>query len=239
MAKGIFIAWSEGIARRESRVFIDTVDQVIKWLYFRRPMAFYDPPLPIRVYGNWVIPALVGVQPHWGVQWYIEQSYDRELDRVIAPQYLELVRQEPWQRLNAHYDLALVDENLTELPAPLARLRPDHYCLGTSLPGTAALISVYHIRRLTDRGLRDRALARLVQHHLGHLLGVPDLMPREHLVRRGLEMHCSNRCVMRHAATLEELVSLTEDEATMGWPFCEECTRSLHTVVAHNAAVWN
>ena len=178
-------------------------------------------------------------QPHWGVQWYIDQSYDRELDQVIAPQYLELMRQEPWQRAMPHYDLALIDENLTEFPTPLARARPDHYCLGTSLPGTAALISVHHIRRLTDRTLRDRVLARLVLHHIGHLLGVPDLYRSEGLVRRGLEMHCANRCVMRHAATLEELVALTEDEATLGWPFCAECTRNLHTVVTENALIWN
>jgi len=239
MAKGISITWSEGIARRESQVLVDAVEQVIKWLYFRHPMAFFDPPLPVRIFGNWVIPAMMDDKPYWGTQWYIEQSYDRELDRVIAPQYLELVRREPWQQFREHYDLAMIDEDLTEFPAPLARARPDRYCLGASYPGTAALISVHHVRRIADRALRDRALARLVQHHLGHILAVPDFTRQEEVVRRGLEMHCTNRCVMRHAATIEELVDLTRDETSLGWPFCEQCTRGLHTVVAANSLVWS
>lgn len=239
MGKGISITWSEGIARRESQILVRTVDQVIKWLYFRHPMAFYDPPIPIRVFGNWVIPALMDDHPYWGNQWYIEQSYDRELDRVIAPQYLELVRGEPWQRASSHYDLAMIDEDLTEFPAPLARARPDLYCLGMSFPGTAALISVHQVRRIADRAARERALARLIRHHLGHVLAVPDFTRTTEVVRRGLEMHCTNRCVMRHAVTLEELLQLSEDEADLGWAFCEACTRGLHSVIAENAFVWS
>lgn len=239
MSKGISIVWSEGIARRESRILIEAAEMVIKWLYFRHPMAFFDPPLPVRVYGNWVIPALMDEGPYWGAQWYIEQSYDREIDRVIAPQYLELVRREPWQQLSPHYDLILVDEDLTEFAAPLARARPDRYSLGTSFPGTAALLSVYRIRQIADRDLRARALKRLVWHHMGHLLAVPDFSRERHVVRRGLEMHCTNRCVMRHADTLEELVELTRDEDNLGWPYCEECTRGLHAVIAAHSFVWS
>lgn len=239
MGKGISITWSEGIARRESRILVQTVDQVIKWLYFRRPMAFYDPPMPVRVFGNWVIPALMDDQPYWGNQWYIEQSYDRELDRVIAPQYLELVRREPWQRATDHYDLVMIDEDLTEFPAPLARARPDLHCLGTSLPGTAAIVSVHQVRRIADRADRECALARLVRHHLGHVLAVPSFGRTHAVVRRGLEMHCSNRCVMRHAVTLEDLIALSEDEAELGWTFCEACTQDLHSVIAANAFVWS
>jgi hypothetical protein len=239
MPKSISITWTEGISRRESQVLLAAVEQVIKWLYFHHPMSFYDPPLPIRVFGNWVIPAMMDGKDYWGTQWFIENSYDKELGRVIAMTFLELVKREPWQRAREHYDFAMIDSDMTELPAPVARGRPDSYCLGASYPGTAAVISVNHVRRITDRSLRDRALTRLVHHYLGHTLAVPDFARQENVIRRGLEMHCTNRCVMRHAATIEDLIDLTRDEADMDWPFCSDCTRGLHTVVAANSIVWS
>lgn len=96
MAKALSITWNEGVTEAESQILLGTVEQVLKWLYFRRMMAFFDPPIVVRVFGNWVIPALVVDQrPYWGIEWYVQHSYDPELQRVIAPIYLELVRREP------------------------------------------------------------------------------------------------------------------------------------------------
>ena len=239
MPKSISITWSEGVLEQESDVLVQTIDRTLKWLYFRHPTAFFDPPLPVRVYGNWVIPALVAERPYWGTQWYVNSSYDQRVHRVIAPTFLELVRQEPWQRANPHLDLALLDQDLTDFPSPLARLRPDHYCLGTSFPGRAAVMSVHRIRNLADPAVRELALARLVRHHLGHVLGIPQFARQEQVARLGLEMHCTNRCVMRHAATVEQLAALAVEEVDRGWPFCGHCTRGLHSIIVEQTQSWN
>lgn len=239
MSKFISMTWSEGVSEEESSVLVKAVDGVLKWLYLRHPSALIDPPIQIRLFGNWVIPALVPDNPYWGTQWYIDTSYDDDLQRVIAPVFLELVRQEPWQRADPHFDLALLDQDLTDFPSPLARLRPDHYALGSSFPGTTAVMSVHRVRALPEERTRDLALARLVRHHLGHVMGIPGFTRKEYVQRMGLEYHCTNVCVMRHAATVEELAIYALEEAEIGWPFCEECTRELHSLVVRHNYSWN
>jgi len=238
MGTSISISWAAGITEHEATILTETVEQVLQWLYFRQPRGLFDPPLVVRTFGNWVIPALIEREAYWGTQWYIDMSYDAQLGRVIAPVFLELVRREPWQRLAPHYDLALLDQDLTDFPAPLARRRPDYYALGASFPGTAAVMSVYRLRDL-EEGLRESALARLVRHHLGHVLAVPAFERRDHVRRRGLETHCTHRCVMRHASTVDELAAFTLEEADMDWPFCDQCTRDLRSTLARHGQNWN
>jgi len=232
MTKFISVTWSEGVREPESQVLTGTIERTLKWLYLRRPTALTDPPIRVRVFGNWVIPALVPDRPYWGTQWYIDTSFDGEVQRVIAPVFLELVRLEPWQRVDPHFDLALLDQDLTDFPSPLARLRREHYTLGSSFPGTTAVMSVNRLRRLVDGQMQTLALARLTNHHLGHVLGVPGFTRQEQVARLGLELHCTNPCVMRHAATVEELAECAREESEMGWPFCELCTCELHSIVA-------
>ncbi|MBC7235363.1 MAG: hypothetical protein H5T69_05935 [Chloroflexi bacterium] len=235
----ISMTWSEGITERESRVAIDTVKQVLYWLYLRHPEALIDPPIQIRPFGNWIIPALVPDKPYWGTQWYIDSSYDDQLQQVIAPLFLELVRREPWQQADAHFDLALLEQDLTDFPVPLARMYPERYTLGSSLPGTGAVMSVYRLRQIQDTYIRELSLARLVRHHLGHVLGVPELTRRQATARLGLELHCTNPCVMRNAATASELTELALEEVEMGWPFCELCTQELHHVIVRYSYEWS
>lgn len=239
MTKFISVMWSEGVSEHESDVLVNAIDRLLKWLYLRHPSALAQPPIQARVFGNWVIPGLLPDRPYWGTQWYIDSSFNAELGCVIAPTFLELVRQEPWQKGDPHFDLALLDQDLTDFPVALARLRPDHYTLGSSLPGLAAVMSVHRLRQLTDELARDRALRRLVHHHLGHVFGVPSLVRGEEVARLGLEMHCTNRCAMRHASTEEEWAALGLEEEKAGWPFCERCTTELHSVVLRHAQNWN
>ncbi len=239
MVKFISVTWSEGVTEPESEIMVKTIDETLKWLFLRHPETLFEPPIRARVFGNWVIPALVPDKPYWGTQWYVNTSYNQELRRVIAPVFLELVRQEPWQRAEPHFDLALLDQDLTDFPPPLAKLRPDHYSLGTSFPGTTAVMSLYRVRGLVDERVRNLAIARLVRHHLGHVLSVPWFTRQDQVARMGLELHCTNACVMRHASTVEQLAQFTLEEMEMGWPFCELCTRELHSVVVRYAGNWN
>lgn len=240
MTKFISLMWSEGVNEHESSVLVNAIDRVLKWLYLRHPSALVDPPIQVRVFGNWVIPHLLADRrPYWGTQWYIDASFSHELGRVIAPTFLELVRQEPWQKGDPHLDLALLEQDITDFPVALARLRPAHYTLGSSLPGLAAVVSVYRLRQLSSVKARDRALRRLAYHHLAHVLGVPSLVRGQDVARLGLEMHCTNRCAMRHAASEEEWAALALEEDEMGWPFCERCTSELHSAVLRYAQNWN
>ncbi len=239
MGTSISLTWSAGVSDWEAEVFTRTVLETLHWLYFRWPDAFFEPPIRVQVYGNWIIPARVNQEPYWGSQWYVDASYDQELGRVIAPVYLELVRNEPWQQLSPHLDLALLAEDLTDFPSPLAHHRPDYYSLGASLPGQVAVMSVYRLRALVEDSGRRLALARLVRHHLGHVLAIPPFERRQQVLRRGLEMHCTNRCVMRHAETVPQLLAFAEDEAQAPWHFCAACTQALHSVVVTHAGNWN
>jgi hypothetical protein len=239
MPKAISVTWSAGVSEQESDILTHTVEQVLKYLYLRDPAALLDPPLHVRVYGNWIIPAMVPNQPYWGCQWYIDSSYDDELRRVIAPAYLELVRREPWQRQEPHFDLALLDQDLTDFPAAAARFVPERYSLGASFPGSVAVMSVYRLRLLADEAIRKLALERLVRHHLGHALGIPGFERRGNVARLGLETHCTERCVMRHAGTVQELAMLAVEESESGWPYCPACTRDLRSKVLRHSRPWN
>ncbi|MCD6518386.1 MAG: hypothetical protein J7M05_00475 [Anaerolineae bacterium] len=240
MPKFISVTWSEGVTSQESDILVQTISQMLKGLFLRYPSALWDPPLQVRVFGNWVIPALAAARkPYWGAQWYVEASYNRELGRVIAPTFLELVRREPWQQAEPHLDIILLDQDLTDFPTPLARLRPEHYTLGTSLPGSMAVMSVYRLRQIQGEKMRELALARLVRHHLGHILGVPLFTRKDEISRLGLETHCTNRCTMRHAHTVEELVEYAREETEMGWPFCEHCTRDLVSILVRLSHSWS
>ncbi|NLG50246.1 MAG: hypothetical protein GX552_09070 [Chloroflexi bacterium] len=239
MTKYISVTWTEGISEQETNVLTHTVDSVLKWLYLRRPSVLHHPPIMVHLFGNWVIPELVSTDVYWGTQWYIDTSYNDALQRVIGPVFLDLTRQEPWQQLDPHFDMALITQDLTDLTVRVAELQPDHYALGTSVPGSTAVMSVHRIRSLADEHVRELALSRLVRHHLGHVLGLPRPTRDHKTTRMGLETHCTNRCVMRHTDTVEELAKLALEESEMGWHFCEQCTRELHSVVARYAFNWS
>ena len=74
-------------------------------------------------------------------------------------------------------------------------------------------------------------LTRVEPGPVGHLLAVPRFDERVHVRRRGLEMHCTNRCVMRHAETLDQLVTCALEEGAGDWGFCERCTSDLHSAI--------
>lgn len=240
MPKWISVTWSEEVTDSESQTLTRTIAQTLTRLYLHNPVALADPPIQVRTFGNWVIPALGRDHPYWGAQWYIDASYDENVQRVIAPVFLELVRQEPWQRADPHFDLALLAQDLTDFPTPLARLRPERYTLGASFPGTAAVMSVYRLRAIAGDEPQRLALARLVRHHMGHVLGAPSLTRKEQVRRLGLEMHCTSPvCAMRHASTVDECVEMAYEEAQSGWPFCDLCTSDLHSTITRYALVWS
>jgi len=230
----ISMVWSEGISEREAGLFKATVQQMLTWLFLRHPDALTERPIHAHALGEWAAAALGADRVYARAQSYADSSFDAQLQRVIAPVYLELVRRRPSADRLRHLELALLHFDLTDFPAPLARLRPDHHSLGSSFPGESAVMSTSQLDGIEDVASHDLALRRLVRHHLGHLLGAPHLGRKHHVERMGLELHCTNRCAMRHAPDVDSLVAMAKEERAMGWPFCEDCTRDLHSAVARH-----
>jgi predicted Zn-dependent protease len=216
--KSISIMWAEGVTESEAATVVNTVKQIVQVMYdlcFKAGVGLS--PTAIRPFGTWVMPSIPAGDPYSGTRWYIETAYDRALGQVVAPRFLELVKQEPWQIANPHFDVAVLDLDLTDGTGPV---------MGSSLPGTATVISVQRLRALADQDARLSALRRLVVHNFGHVLGIPR-EGRLGVIDNGRERHCTSVCAMRDASGVEELVAMAREEAAVGLLLCQECRQDL------------
>jgi len=235
----VSLTWSENTDESHSQVLVQTVNDVLQWLLLRHPaQTMAQSALAVRVFGPWVIPSLMPDQPYWGTQWYIDRAYDAESNTLVAPLFLELVRHEPWQQSDPHYDLALVAQPMTAYHPRLVPEETRGTCLSASIPGLAGIVSTAPLADL-PADLAETTLAREVRHTLGHVLEVPSADRSQNVERHGAERHCTNRCVMRHADSVGALVALTRDEQNLGWPYCEACTADLHSVMVKHGHEWN
>jgi predicted Zn-dependent protease len=223
--------WSEEVRDIEAAVAVQIVQELITGLYRRHwPLGLILPPVDLRAFGTWVLQGAPEGSPYWGTQWYIEQSYEPSVDKLVGSRFLSLVRAEPWQRADPHYDLAIVAQDLIASDDVLARA-PDSYVLGATVPGLAAVISIHRLRRIL--GIREwqLALRRLVLHYFGHVIG----LPAGPYASGGAPYHCSNVCVMRDARNAGELLSRAEEEEEADVTFCQDCSERLKsTIMGHH-----
>jgi predicted Zn-dependent protease len=220
--KSVSIMWAEGVTEDEARTVVGTVRDLLKAVYdVCLKAGVLLAPTAIRPFGTWVIPSLPPGDPYSGTHWYIDTAYDRALGQVVGPKFLDLVRNEPWQRANPHYDVAVLDRDLADPERQAAMERA--YVLASVLPGTATVISVRRLRELSEESTRLRALRRLVVHNFGHVLDVPAPSREAAVAVVGGERHCTNLCVMRHAGSVGELVRACEEEDAAGILLCPEC----------------
>jgi hypothetical protein len=220
--KSISIMWAEGVTETEAATVVNTVKQVVQVMYdlcFKAGVGLS--PTAIRPFGTWIMPSIPAGDPYSGTHWYIETAFDAALGQVVAPRFLELVKQEPWQIASPHFDVAVLDRDLTEGTGSV---------LASVLPGTATVISVHRLRELPDRDAQLSALRRLVVHNFGHVLEIPR-EGRLGVVEAGRVRHCTNVCSMRDAAGLDELVAMAREEAALGHLLCEECRQDLMRAV--------
>jgi predicted Zn-dependent protease len=212
--KSISIMWAEGVDDAEAATVVNTIKQVVQVMYdlcFRAGVGLT--PTAIKPFGTWIMPSIPAGDPYSGTQWYVETAYDRALGQVLAPRFLELVRHEPWQIANPHFDVAVLDRDLTDGNGSV---------MGAVLPGTATVISVHRLRELADQDARLSALRRLAVHNFGHVLGIPRA-DRPGVVEVGQERHCPNVCAMRDAPGPSALVELAAEEAAAGHMLCSDC----------------
>ncbi|HEV8637523.1 MAG TPA: hypothetical protein VG370_25160 [Chloroflexota bacterium] len=235
--RSVSIMWAEGVTEAEATTVVGTVRDLLKVVYdvaVRSGVALG--PTAIRPFGTWVIPSIKQGDPYWGTHWYIDSAYDQGLGQVVGRRFLELVKQEPWQRLNPHFDVAVLDRDLTDVPAK--RIGTD-FVLASALPGTATVISVHRLREIADEALRLAALRRLVVHNFGHVLEVPSSDRTEAVEQSADERHCTNLCVMRHAGSVDELLDRLGEEQASGILFCPDCRRDILRSVLRQRISWN
>ena len=203
--KPVSIMWAEGVTEAEARTAVQTVRELLKVIYqvaLKSGVAIG--PTAIRPFGTWIIPSIKHGDPYWGTHWYIDTAFDAVRGQVVAGRFLELVRQEPFQQQNPHFDVAILDLALTDESGP---------ALASVLPGKATVISVHQLRaELTDEAPQLEALKRLVVHNFGHVLRLDD---------------CDQPCVMRHADTVEELLERMAEQAASHVLFCPACRAKL------------
>ncbi len=233
--KAISIMWTEGVEEIEAVSAVLGIQQIVgTMLQASRERGLFLPGPRIYPFGTWVVPSTPQGDPYWGAQWYIDQSYDSDLGQVISSRFLELVLAEPWQQLDPHYDLAIIDQDLAGGETPW-----ETSVLGIAIPGKATVVSVHHLRGIDDLKLRLLAIQRLVAHHFGHVLSLP-AAPRQKDVEVSFgERHCAQPCVMRHAPTVEVLLEYSLEEAREGTFFCEACRADLLALLINTHFCYN
>jgi len=188
----------------------------------------------IRPFGTWRIPSIKKGSPYWSTLWYVHESLDTVSGYIDGRKFLETIRQEPWQEAGAHYDIAIVHYDLIDDPDKMVKDGNLQYSLSSTSEDLAAVISIKQIRTINDDRQRRDALTRLAVHSFGHVLQTTNRSGPTVRLAYG-EKHCTNAgCVMRHAATVAELLALSNDEADSEEWFCAECSEAMVQHLLHN-----
>lgn len=223
--KSMSVSWTDAVDDLEAHFALDAVQRIAGRL---QEEGFYRGWLQaapvVNTFGDWHIPDLPEDAAYRSYRWYIEQSLDATGRSVIGDKLLQVILNEPWQRLNPHYDLSLIGERLAAEGGGEASW-------AALIPGRVAVVSVAPMRRITDERVRLFAVRRTVAHALGRLFGVPRPGQPHAVASPGGEPHCANICAMRAAANLEELVQLTLEELQKEVVLCDDCWRDLQCLM--------
>jgi hypothetical protein len=226
--KPVSIMWSQGVDTSEAEVAVASVREFLRVVYaVGHRVGLALPPTAIRPFGTWYIPSVPKGSPYSGTTWYVETSFDANRQQVDGARFLELVRDEPWQKSNPHWDVAVIDRDLSDSAREPSMGRSREFVLGTSVPELATVLSVYRLRGLVRSEQRESALRRMVYHFFGEVLGLPSRSRTAAVEAVGRRSYCTNACVMRHAGTVEQVVRAAEQEGRDGVALCDHCQKDL------------
>jgi len=180
----------------------------------------------LRPFGNWILQDTTGEEPYTSFRWYWQSSLDASRGQVSGPQLVNIIRQEPWQQAEPHFDVAILHLDLCDA-APEAR-GAYRSVFAYAQPDLAAIISTHHLTSIASEELRLRCLRRLVIHNFGHVIGLPD-GPRHPSSERG--GRCTPPCIMHEAYSQEELLEVVSRQEGEGLEFCALCKADLQGIV--------
>jgi hypothetical protein len=227
VSRFVSMMWSEDVRSVEAAMAVQIVQELISSIYREHwPMGVITPPVGLRAFGTWALRGAPEGSPYWGTQWYVDQSYDPSVDKIVGSRFLSLVEAEPWQQSDRHYDMALVAKDIIASDELLIT-DPSSSVLGAALPGLAAVISLYQLRGILGAHEWQLAMRRLVLHFFGHVIGLPSGPYAE----RDEPYHCENVCAMRDATDSTQLLRLAEEEAAENVSFCRRCGARLRSIV--------
>ena len=226
--KSMSVSWTDAVDALEVHFGLDAVIKIAGRL---QETGFYQGWLQaapvINAFGDWHIPSLPEDAPYRSYRWYIDQSFDAQRQAVIGSKLVEVILNEPWQRLNPHYDLSLIGQALDSAQGGAA----GEEALALLVPGRVAVISVAPLRQIADERVRLFAVRRVVAHQIGHLFDVPQPgRPHAESAPSG-ERHCANLCAMREAHDLDQLVEMTMGELSADVLLCDDCWHDLLRVM--------
>ena len=234
--KSISVQWTDGITMPEAKVVIEGVARAVEATLSIAARAGIGLEKPeIRPFGTWYIPHLERGSPYWSTMWYVSQSLDEATQRITGPRFFDTIRNEPWQRIAAHYDVAILHHDLVDDPEAMGSDQGREYALSSTERNLAAVISVNRLRNLSDDETFRMALIRLTVHSFGHILEAPAHDRSTSTTRSFGDIHCTNECVMRHTAAVGELVEAARSEREARIQFCEECQTDIlaHAIRHH------
>ncbi len=225
--KPVSIMWSQGVDPSEAEIAVSAVREFLRCVYaIGHEVGLALAPTAIRPFGTWYLPSVPRGSPYWGTTWYVETSYDALRQQVVGARFLDLVREEPWQKSNPHWDVALIDRDLIDTVGDSDDGRRE-FVLGATVPELAAVLSVHRIRGLVRSEQRELALRRVVYHYFGQVLGLPSRSRKVEVERIGRQRYCTNTCVMRYAPTVEQVVRAAEQEGRGRVALCDCCRRDV------------
>jgi len=220
----ISLTWTEGISDGEAKVLIHTVAEVVTRMDKRVGLWFQSQAVPsVRLFGDWVILMMPRGSAYSSVDWYLDRCHSVDSQCIDGPAYLRLVELEPWQSSTPHFDVALIDQDVTDAEGQSV--------LNLALPGLATVASAYYVRRLGSEEARVLGLRHLVAHALGRTLGIPLPTRSTHVAVHGDDLYCANRCAMRPCIHLHDLLEYGMEGAGQPSLYCDACERDLEAVL--------
>ncbi len=221
----ISIAWTPGVDPNDAGLLVRTIEDIYDLLrvHFGKPGQF-DPLPVVRVFGDWVIPAMPPDSVYSSMEWYIDRSMDDAHERILTSRYADTVRLEPWQASYPHLDLCLTDRPIYD---DLAGDYPRVGALGFSQRGLVSLISTHRLGAIDSPMLRQLSLRHLFAHYVGQMLDAPNPMRVDHLTGQGSDPYCDQTCALRLTRTPEDAVRFGQQQASQGVIYCQLCQRDL------------
>ncbi|HLH72741.1 MAG TPA: hypothetical protein VKX96_05610 [Chloroflexota bacterium] len=226
--KPVSVMWTQGVDHVEAQLVVSTVRELLQLVYtIGNQVGLALPTITIRPFGTWYIPSVPEGTPYWGTRWYVDTSFDAARQQVIGARFLDLVRNEPWQKSSPHWDVAVIDWDLVDQARAPADESRQPFVLGMTVPELGTVLSVHRLRGLVRAEHRELALRRLVLQEFGQVLGLPSRSRQSGIELAEGRRFCTNRCVLRPATTVAQLVRVAEQERSDSVMLCEQCRRDV------------